>query len=212
VSYKKNFITMPGLSSASSSTAILAMAGSAALIAGLRYIASASTYRCDREDDDDVDITAEMICDIYARLHMELETIYFDLVTHIQTHLPDWQRRIRNSSDVSKENKCNDEYDIALTPRQITDVVRFELLQRVGTTDCRISQILRNHFPMIRDIESFQDAVQDHLSMGNTEVHQAVASIRRFWEMTRSTRYWNKMIAPSSKHTNKENVTIANAA
>jgi hypothetical protein len=148
-----------------------------------------------------------------ARLHSELETIHFDLVTHIQTHLSDWQQGIRDSSDSAKEKKCTDEYDNTLTPRQITDVVRYELLQRVGTTNARISHILRDHYPLIRDVECFQHAVQDHLSMGSTEVHQAVTLIRKFWEMTRSTLYWNKMTLPSTKHSTKgQSIAHANAA
>jgi hypothetical protein len=172
-----------------------------------------NTYEWEDDEDDNVDITADMICDVYARLYFELETIYFDLVTHIQTHLSEWQRRLHHSPDsATKENKCNDDHDITLTPQQITDAVRFELFQRVGTTDDRIAQILLRHYPMIRDIQSFQDAVQDHLSMGNPKVHQAITMIRTFWESTRSTRHWNKLVAPSSKSVKGNSTTCANAA
>jgi len=204
---------MPGLSSSSSSTAILAMAGSAALIAGLRYLTSSSVYLYDLEDDedDDVDITAEIVCDVYSLLNLELETIYFDLVTNIQTHLSEWQQRVCHSSDSTKENKCNDDYDM-LTPQQITDAVRVELFHRVGSNDDRIHQILRHHYPMIQDVRSFHHAVEDHLSMGNVEVYQALTLIRTFWEKTRSTRHWNKLVVPVSKTSKVDSTTCANAA
>jgi hypothetical protein len=198
---------MSGMSSPTSSTAVLAVAGSAAaLIAGFHYLASSysnfnlsekwdETSSSDDDDDDDVDITAEVICEVYSHLLFEMETIYYDLVVQVQTNLPEWQQRIYTNGE--KENHPVHSHDMTLTPQQITDAVRVELFQRVGTTDQRIHQILLlDEYSSIPDAQSFHDTVQDYLSVGNPAVHQAVTSIRTFWETTRTNRHWNVMRLP----------------
>jgi len=141
------------MASSSSSTAVL-VAGSALLAAaGLGYLAATTTSRSSLVVEQDTEIQAREVCEIYQRLLVALQATCQDLVHQIapyQAHLPVHQLKAALATELERALQCH----------------RSELLAEYDM-----------------DRACFDDAVRDFCEHNHDwQVQQAVTKFQTFWK------------------------------